>query len=199
MKTTKPAVFLDRDGVVIEDSHYLGKPEQVRLIPGSAEAIASLNRAGWPVVIVSNQSGVARGKFSEADVHRVHAHLAELLHGYGAKIDAFHFCPHHPEAELAAFRIECACRKPRAGMLVRAAAELRLDLRASWMIGDRVTDLEAGSKVGCRTVLVRTGYGACINPAALDRDALNVELVAANLSDAVTKLGLAAGQVKRAA
>ena len=83
-----------------------------------------------------------------------------MLHGYGAKIDAFHFCPHHPEAELAAFRIECSCRKPRAGMLVRAAAELRLDLRSSWMIGDRVTDLEAGAAVGCRTVLVRTGYGA---------------------------------------
>jgi D-glycero-D-manno-heptose 1,7-bisphosphate phosphatase len=191
-------VFLDRDGVVIEDSHYLGKPEHVRLIPGSAEAIASLNRAGWPVVIVSNQSGVARGMFDEADVNAVHTHLAELLHGYGARIDAFHFCPHHPEAELAAFRVECECRKPRPGMLVRAAAELRLNLRASWMIGDRVTDLEAGAAVGCRTVLLRTGYGACINPAGLDRDALNLDLVAANLADAVAKLGLACS-MKRAA
>lgn len=198
MKTTQPAVFLDRDGVVIEDSHYLGKPEQVRLVPGAAEAIASLNRSGWPVVVVSNQSGVARGMFAEADVHRVHAHLAELLCGYGAKIDAFHFCPHHPEAELAAFRIECACRKPKPGMLVRAAAEMRLDLKRSWMIGDRVTDLQAGAAVGCRTVLVRTGYGALINPAGLDRDALNVELVAANLADAVAKLGLVR-EMKRAA
>jgi len=198
MTHLKPAVFLDRDGVVIEDSHYLGSPERVRLLPGAAAAIASLNRAGWPVVIVSNQSGVGRGMFSEADVDAVHAHLAELLHGYGAKIDAFHFCPHHPDSEVKAFRIECECRKPKPGMLQRAATELRLDLRASWMIGDRVSDLEAGAAAGCRTVLVRTGYGMLVNPAGLDRDALNVELVAANLADAVTKLGLA-GQLKRAA
>jgi len=198
MTTTKPAVFLDRDGVVIEDSHYLGNPDRVRLLPGAAGAIASLNRAGWPVVIVSNQSGVARGMFSEADVDAVHAHLAELLRGYGATIDAYHFCPHHPEGEVAAFKIECGCRKPRPGMLVRAATELSLNLAASWMIGDRVSDLEAGSAAGCRTVLVRTGHGMRVNPASLDRDTLKLELVAANLGDAVKKLGLA-GQARRAA
>ncbi|MBA4186381.1 MAG: D-glycero-beta-D-manno-heptose-1,7-bisphosphate 7-phosphatase [Planctomycetaceae bacterium] len=198
MTTTKPAVFLDRDGVVIEDSHYLGNPDRVRLLPGAAGAIASLNRAGWPVVIVSNQSGVARGMFNESDVDAVHEHLSNLLHGYGAKIDAYHYCPHHPEGEVTVLRIECECRKPRPGMLVRAATELGLDLAASWMIGDRVTDLEAGAAVGCRTVLVRTGYGMRVNPAGLDRDALKLELVAANLGDAVKKLGLA-GQAKRAA
>ena len=189
----KPAIFLDRDGVVIEDSHYLGDRSRVRLVPGAAEAVALLNRAGWAVVIVTNQSGVARGMFTEADVTSVHEHLAELLRGYGAKVDAFHHCPHHPEAEVAEYRALCACRKPRAGMLLRAAGELGLDLAASWMIGDRVSDLEAGAAAGCRTALVRTGYGALVNPAELDRDALRLELVAADLADAVAKLGLARG------
>ncbi len=190
MRTPQPAVFLDRDGVVIEDSQYLGDPSRVRLLPGAAETIAALNRSGWPVVIVTNQSGVARGMFTEDDVDAVHDHLAELLHGYGAKIDAFYFCPHHPDGEVLRFAVECECRKPQPGMLLRAAAELRLDLAASWLIGDRVTDLEAGAAVGCRTVLVRTGSGVQVNPAGLDRDALNLELVAADLADAVAKLGL---------
>ena len=199
MTHTKPAIFLDRDGVVIEDSAYLGVPERVRLLPGSAEAIAALNRAGWPVVIVTNQSGVARGLFTPADVDDVHAHLGELLLGYGAKIEAFHFCPHHPEGEVLEYAVVCECRKPRPGMLVEAANNLGLDLTASWMIGDRVTDLEAGAAVGCRTVLVRTGYGVMVNPAGLDREALNLELVAADLADAVAKLGLAACRTKCAA
>src|SRR5262245_61886478 len=191
MTSLKPAVFLDRDGVVIEDSHYLGNTARVRLVPGAAETIAELNRAGWRVVVVTNQSGVARGLFTLESVGVVHTHLAELLRGHGAKIDAFHFCPHHPEAEVPEFRIECECRKPKPGMLCRAAAELGLDLAASWMIGDRESDLEAGAAAGCRTVLVRTGYGSGVNPAGLDRDALHLELVATDLADAVAKLGLA--------
>jgi D-glycero-D-manno-heptose 1,7-bisphosphate phosphatase len=198
MIQTRPAVFLDRDGVLIADSHYLGDASRVRLLDGGAAAVAALNRAGWAVVVVTNQSGVARGFFGEADVARVHEHLAELLRGYGAKIDAFHFCPHHPDGEMDAFRVECDCRKPRPGMLRRAAAELGLDLAASWMVGDRVSDLEAGAAAGCRTVLVRTGYGSQVNPAALDRDALNLELVAADLADAVAKLGLASAAVRAA-
>ncbi len=189
--TLQPAVFLDRDGVVIEDSHYLGDAHRVQLVPGSAEAIAALNRAGWPVVIVTNQSGVARGLFTEGDVQDVHAHLANLLWGYGAKVDAFHYCPHHPEADVPEYRQVCECRKPQPGMLQHAAEELGLDLSASWMIGDRITDLEAGAAVGCRTVLVRSGYGANVNPAGLDRDELNLELIATNLADAVEKLDLA--------
>jgi D-glycero-D-manno-heptose 1,7-bisphosphate phosphatase len=193
MTPPRPAIFLDRDGVVIEDSHYLGDPSRVRLVPGAAEAVALLNRAGWVVVVVTNQSGVARGMFTEADVAAVHEHLAELLRGYGARVDAFHHCPHHPEAEVAEYRVVCACRKPRAGMLLRAAGELGIDLAASWMIGDRVSDLEAGAAAGCRTALVRTGYGVLVNPAELDRDALRLELVAADLADAVAKLGLSRG------
>jgi D-glycero-D-manno-heptose 1,7-bisphosphate phosphatase len=190
MTALKPAVFLDRDGVVIEDSHYLGDVDRVRLVPGAAAAIAALNRAGWVVVVVTNQSGVARGLFTLDSVGVVHDHLAALLTQHGATIDDFRFCPHHPEAELAEFRAECDCRKPKPGMLHQAARELGLDLAASWMIGDRVSDLEAGARAGCRTALVRTGYGAAVNVAELDREALHLELVAADLAEAVKKLAL---------
>jgi D-glycero-D-manno-heptose 1,7-bisphosphate phosphatase len=190
MTNLKPAVFLDRDGVVIEDSHYIDTPDRVRLLPGSAEAIAALNRAGWLIVIVTNQSGVARGLFPIEAMKEIHDHLAELLRGYEARVDGFYFCPHHPSAERAEYRCECECRKPKPGMLLQAARELGIDLARSWMIGDRVGDLEAGSAVGCRTVLVQTGYGDLVNPAAIDRESLNLELIAADLSDAVEKLGL---------
>lgn len=187
----RPAIFLDRDGVVIEDAHYLASPGQVRLIPGSADAIAALNRAGWPVVVVTNQSGVARGLFTAAMVEAVHDHLSEQLSGYGATVEAYYYCPHLPTAEVVAYRTDCECRKPRPGMLRRAAADLNLDLDRSWMVGDRASDLEAGAAAGARTILVRTGYGATADVAALDRTRLNLDLVASNLADAVAKCGLA--------
>lgn len=190
MSLLKPAVFLDRDGVVIEDSHYLGDAARVRLLPRSAETIAALNGAGWVVVVVTNQSGVARGLFSLESVGAVHDRIAALLNPHGAKVDAFQFCPHHPEAELADFRSDCDCRKPKPGMLHRAAREYGLDLPASWMIGDRASDLQAGAAAGCRTVLVRTGYGAMVDVATLDHDAIKLKLVAANLAEAVERLGL---------
>jgi D-glycero-D-manno-heptose 1,7-bisphosphate phosphatase len=188
--TPRPAIFLDRDGVLIEDVHYLAAPEQVRLVPGSAEAIAALNRAGWPVVVVTNQAGVGKGLFPVEAVGEVHAHLSALLATFGATVAGYYFCPHHPEAEVEAYRVRCDCRKPRPGMLLQAADELGLDLEQSWMIGDRVSDLEAGAAAGCRTVLVRTGYGAAQDVLTLDRDRLNLELIAANLGDAVEKCHL---------
>jgi D-glycero-D-manno-heptose 1,7-bisphosphate phosphatase len=187
----RPAIFLDRDGVVIEDVHYLASPTQIRLVPGSADAIAALNRAGWPVVVVTNQSGVARGLFTIDGVHAVHQHLSDQLVGYGARIEAYYFCPHHTSGELPAYRMDCACRKPKPGMLLQAAAELGLDLANSWMIGDRESDLVAGAAAGTRTVLVRTGYGSTMDITSLDRAALNLELVATNLADAVRKCALA--------
>jgi D-glycero-D-manno-heptose 1,7-bisphosphate phosphatase len=190
----KPAVFLDRDGVVIEDPHYLHTPDQVRLLPGSAEAIAALNQAGWLVVITTNQSGVGRGLFPIEAVQVVHDHLAGLLRGYDAKIDGVYFCPHHLSAVLGEYRCDCDCRKPKPGMLLQAARDLGIDLALSWMIGDKLSDLEAGSAAGCRTVLVRTGYGSSVKAAELDRESLRLELIAANLSDAVKKLGLNANR-----
>lgn len=186
----RPAIFLDRDGVVIDDVHYLASSSQVSLIPGSADAIAALNRAGWPVVIVTNQSGVARGLFTLEGLHAVHRHLSEQLGSYGARIEAYYFCPHYPTAEVPEFRADCSCRKPKPGMLHQAAQDLGLDLQRSWMIGDRESDLEAGAAAGTRTILVRTGLGAATDVTALDRVKLNLELVAKNLEDAVMKCGL---------
>jgi D-glycero-D-manno-heptose 1,7-bisphosphate phosphatase len=190
----RPAIFLDRDGVIIEDVHYLAAPGQIRLIPGSADSIAALNRAGWVVVVITNQSGVARGLFTQADVEAVHIHLSDLLAGYGARVEAYYHCPHYPTAEVVAFRVDCDCRKPKPGMLLQAAADLGLDLARSWMVGDRETDLEAGAAVGARTVLVRTGYGSTTDATTLDRSRLNLEVIASNLADAVDKCGLAARQ-----
>ena len=193
----RPAIFLDRDGVVIEDGHYVGSVDRVRLVPGSAPAVAALNRAGWVVVVVTNQGGVARGYFTFDSVPVVHAHIGELLAPHGGRVDAFYYCPHHPDGEVAEYRLACDCRKPKPGMLRQAAADLNLDLARSWMVGDRVSDLEAGAAVGARTVLVRTGYGSQVDADGLDRAALNLAGVAENLADAVEACGLAAGPAAR--
>jgi D-glycero-D-manno-heptose 1,7-bisphosphate phosphatase len=153
------AVFLDRDGVIIDDVHYLARLDQVRLIPGAAMAIRRLNQAGIPVVVVTNQSGVARGLFPESIVPVVHAHLSKLLAEDGAHIDRFYFCPHHPDKGIEPYVAACHCRKPQPGMLLQAAREMGLDLVRSWMIGDKLSDLHAGAAAGCRTILVRTGHG----------------------------------------
>lgn len=121
MRTPRPAVFLDRDGVLIEDVHYLKNPEQVRLTPGAGPAVARLNAEGLPVVVVTNQSGVARGYFPEEAVAEAHRRLDELLAEHGARIDRYYHCPHHPDGTVAAYRVACECRKPRPGMLLRAA------------------------------------------------------------------------------
>lgn len=162
----RAAVFLDRDGVVIEDMHYLSDVEQVRLIPGVAEAIQRLNTHDRAVVIVTNQSGVARGYFSEQQVEAVHAHLTMILAEAGSRIDGIYYCPHHPMAGIGIYRRECSCRKPSPGMLLQAAQELGLDTERSWMIGDRISDIRAGQTIGCRTILVRTGQGVDVVLAA---------------------------------
>ena len=157
---SRPALFLDRDGVLIEELEYLSEPERVRLIPGAAAAVRRANDAGWRVAVVSNQSGVARGLFPESALPHIHREVAErLAEEAGAVIDGFYYCPHHPTTGQGIYRIDCDCRKPKPGMLLRAARELGIDLSKSWTIGDRLTDLQAGATAGCRTILVRTGYG----------------------------------------
>ena len=152
------AVFLDRDGVLIEDVHLLTRPEQLVIPAGVPAALAALGEAGFKLVVVSNQPVVARGLASESDVRAVHAHLELLLQGVGAPpLDGVYFCPHHPNATLASYRLACDCRKPKPGLLLRAATELKLDLRASFAVGDRITDIIAGARAGCCTVLVETG------------------------------------------
>ncbi|HVK18849.1 MAG TPA: HAD family hydrolase [Fimbriiglobus sp.] len=178
------AVFLDRDGTLIEEVNYLSRVEQVRLIPGAAAAVRRVNEAGVRVVVVTNQAGVARGYFPESRVAEVHAHLSALLSEQGAHMDAYYYCPHHAAEGVGAFRVDCDCRKPKPGMLRAAAADLGLDLTRSWMIGDKVCDLKAGAAAGCRTVLVQTGYGAGVTEPLL-ADELRLAGVVADLPAAV--------------
>jgi D-glycero-D-manno-heptose 1,7-bisphosphate phosphatase len=153
------AVFLDRDGTINEEAGYLDRIEKLRLLPGAAGAIRRINESGMKVVVVTNQSGIARGLFDEAFVARVHARLREILLSEGALIDAFYFCPHHPTEGRGAYLKTCDCRKPAPGMLLLAADELRIDPNRSYMVGDTLKDIEAGAGAGARGVLVRTGYG----------------------------------------
>ena len=151
----RAAVFLDRDGTIIEEKDYLCDPEDVVLVPGAAEALRDLRHAGFALVVVTNQSGIARGLYSERDFHAVQARLDSLLASYGVRLDAVMHCPHHPD-----FTGPCDCRKPRLGMYRRAAAALGLDLAASVYAGDRVTDVLPALETGGTGVLLRTGYGA---------------------------------------
>ena len=155
----RPAVFLDRDGTINEQMGYVNHLSRFQLLPGVARAIRSLNEAGLPVVVVTNQSGLARGYFPESLLEAVHAELHRLRAREGAHLDGLYICPHHPEAREERFRLDCDCRKPRTGLLERAAAELGLDLGRSYMVGDRWSDLRCGAAVGATTVLVLTGYG----------------------------------------
>ena len=157
---SRPAVFLDRDGTIIEEANYLRSIARMRLLPRSAAAIRMLNDAGFAVVVITNQAGVARGYFDEPHVDATHAALSAALAHDGARIDAYYFCPHHPKFGSPAYRQVCECRKPAPGMLRRAAAEHDLDLARSWMVGDRWLDVEAGAAAGARTILVRTGDGS---------------------------------------
>lgn len=160
MSEPQPALFLDRDGVIINERGYVHRTEDIVLIQGAAQAIARVNALGVPVVVITNQAGIGRGLYTEADFYAVQAHLALLLASFDAHVDATYFCPHHPEHGLGAFRVICECRKPGPGLLVRAAQEMHLDLARSLMVGDKASDLLAGRAAGCGTLLVRTGYGA---------------------------------------
>ncbi len=143
------AVLLDRDGTLNEDAGYLDRPESLRLLPGTVEALSSLQAAGWVLVVVSNQSGVGRGFFSQQDLDRVDARLRTLLAEAGVRLEASYYCPHAPWDA-------CACRKPAPGLLQQAAADLEIDLANSVMVGDMIRDVQAGQAAGCRTVLLQT-------------------------------------------
>jgi D-glycero-D-manno-heptose 1,7-bisphosphate phosphatase len=154
---TRPAVFLDRDGTIIEDAGYLADPAALRLFPWSAAAIRRFSDAGFAVVVITNQAGVARGLFEEETIGAVHAALSAALGAAGAVIDAYYYCPHHPQGVVDAYRIACDCRKPAPGLLYAAARDLGLDLSRSWIVGDKWSDLACGAAAGTRTVLLRSG------------------------------------------
>ncbi len=153
------AVFLDRDGVINEEVEYLHDPKDLRLIPGAARAIRMLNELKIPVIVVTNQAGVARGYYPESQVAVLHEALSQELEKEGAHIDRFYYCPHHRAAGKGKYAVDCDCRKPKPGLLAKAAKDLGLNLSRCVVIGDKASDLGAGVSAGCRTILVMSGYG----------------------------------------
>jgi D-glycero-D-manno-heptose 1,7-bisphosphate phosphatase len=186
VKGLAAAVFVDRDGVIVDDVGYLHRVEDIHLIPGAAEAIAALNRAGMPVIEVTNQAGVARGYYGWPEYETVQSAIEAYLAQAGASIDAVWACGCHPDG-TGPLAIEHPCRKPNPGMLLAAAEELNLDLSTSWMVGDKLLDLEAGLRAGCRgAVLVATGYGQKWRAEAAQRAATDARIrFAASLREAV--------------
>lgn len=170
--TRRPAAFLDRDGVLNVDHGFAHRPDQLDWIDGAPQAVRLLNDAGYTVIVITNQSGVARGLFDEAAVQRFHAHMQDSLAAHGARIDAFYYCPHHPQGTVKEFAIACRCRKPLPGLLEQAAGDWPLDLAHSFLIGDRDGDVEAAQAFNIRGIkfdaatqslpeLVRREIAAC--------------------------------------
>jgi D-glycero-D-manno-heptose 1,7-bisphosphate phosphatase len=159
LSAPRRAVFIDRDGTISEEVGYVNHVSRYRVFPFAARAVRLLNEAGWLAILVTNQAGVARGYFREALIGEVHALLARELERGGARLDAVYYCPHHPSVGEPPYRSDCDCRKPRPGLIRRAAAELGLDLSRCWMVGDRYSDTELARNAGVRAAFVLTGYG----------------------------------------
>jgi D-glycero-D-manno-heptose 1,7-bisphosphate phosphatase len=194
--TGRGVVFVDKDGTLIEDLPYNVDPARVRFAPGAREAVRRLAAAGWDLVIITNQSGVARGYFTEADLATLGEHLADEIERLGGRLLGFYACPHLPDGSVAPFAVACDCRKPAAGLILRACAELGVDPEASWFVGDTWMDVAAGAAAGCRTILVgpeyltRPGHPVGVRPDAAVPDLLAAaETVLA--ADAPARVGAA--------
>ena len=153
------AVFMDRDGTISEEVGYVNHPSRYRVFPYSAEAVRLLNEAGWLAILVTNQAGVARGYFTEDVITAVHGVLTGELEKQGARLDAIYYCAHHPTVGDEPYRFDCDCRKPKPGLIERAAREFEIDLAQSWMIGDRYSDIELARNAQVRSAFVLSGYG----------------------------------------
>lgn len=151
------AIFLDKDGTLIPDIPYNVDPARIELFPDAGQALFRLQTAGYHIIVVSNQSGVARGFFSERDLKAVQVQLEELLQKWHVRLDGFYYCPHLPSGTVSSYALDCDCRKPLPGMLMQAAQEQSISLEDSWMIGDILNDVEAGNRAGCRTILINNG------------------------------------------
>lgn len=177
------AVFLDRDGTLIEEAGYLERLERMAFFPYSVDAVRSLNRAGLAVVVVTNQAGIARGIVREAFVAEAHRAISDRLAAGGARVDGYYYCPHYRTGVVSEYVRDCDCRKPKAGMLQRAATDLDLDLSRSFVVGDRWHDIGVARAVGARAVLVRTGLGR--REEAAPEPGLTADAVVDTLADAV--------------
>ena len=184
MTAGRPAVFLDRDGTINEEVDFVRTPDQLALIPGAGSAIHTLNQSGFLTVVVSNQSGVARGFLTEEDLTAIHARLADELARQDAHLDRIYYCPHHPTEGIAPYRSVCECRKPATGMLRAGEQDLGIDLSRSYIVGDRLGDVLVGQAVGATSILVLTGYGRT----ALDeasREHVTPDFVVPSIAEAV--------------
>ena len=177
---SKWAVFVDRDGTVIEEAGYLSDPDKVKVLQNAPRALRRLNRMGVPVIVISNQSGVARGMFTVEDVERVNQRMRDLLAIEGASVDALYYCTHHPD-----YDIKCDCRKPRPGLLIAASKELGISLPQSFMVGDKLIDIQAGKAAGTSSVFVRTGDGEKELQKARVEIAAAADRICEDLSEAV--------------
>jgi len=156
---TRRAVFIDRDGTISEEVGYVNHPSRFRVFPYSAQAIKFLNQNGWLAIVVTNQAGVARGYFSEEMITTVHNELTRQLNKDGAQLDQIYYCAHHPTVGEPPYRVDCDCRKPRAGLIHRAVRDFDIDLAKSWMIGDRYSDVKLALNAGLHSAFVLSGYG----------------------------------------
>lgn len=178
------AVFLDRDGVLTEEVGYLSDVSQIRFIPDSAKAVHLLNETGMKVIIITNQSGVARGYFSEGVISEIHQEMGTQLSAEKAFIDAIYYCPHHPAGTVEKYALQCNCRKPGVGMLTQAAEDHGIDLKHSYLIGDKLSDIECGQRAGMSSILVLTGYGKDEEKKITEGSPVKPNYIAKNLYEA---------------
>jgi D-glycero-D-manno-heptose 1,7-bisphosphate phosphatase len=179
---------MDRDGTLAHEVGYINHLSRFKLYSFAVEAVRLVNRSGYLAVVVTNQAGVARGYFPETIIQEVHGRVRAAMESGGARLDGIYYCPHHPSAGEPPYRQDCDCRKPRPGLVLRAAAELGIDLPRSWVVGDRPGDLELAWKVGARGALVKTGYGLgelAFNRARFEREP---DLVAEHVLEAVSSI-----------
>jgi len=153
------AVFLDRDGTINEEVGYINHPDQLVIFPFVSEGIRIINNLGLKVIIVTNQSGIARGYFNESQLKKIHRHMIDILKDDGARIDGIYYCPHHPLEGKGQYLIECNCRKPKPGMITQAAKDHQIDLKNSYMVGDRFNDIRFAKRMNLKSAFVMTGYG----------------------------------------
>jgi D-glycero-D-manno-heptose 1,7-bisphosphate phosphatase len=183
----RAAVFLDRDGTINEEVDFVRTPEELVLIPGAAEAVGRLNRAGMVACVISNQSGVARGFYTEATLAGIHAKLERELAARGGRIDRIYYCPHHPTKGIPPYDVVCECRKPAPGMLQAGAREFDIDLSRSFVVGDRDVDIQVGKAVGAYAILVLTGYGRRTRE-EIAGTGIVPDFVASDITEAVTHI-----------
>ena len=180
-------MFIDRDGTLNEDIGYVSTPEELVLFPWAAQAVRRINEAGLFAIVITNQSGIARGLYTEETLGAIHSRMIDELAREGARVDAIYYCPHHPEVGDLQYRLSCECRKPRTGLLVKAAREHNIDLARSFVVGDKASDIKLAENAGARGALVFTGYGrdTFAHP---DRWPCAPEIAAENLLEAVKQI-----------